>query len=82
MLAGFSQELEQSSLTLNTNPACCKLNDRASRGVMVRDSEGRLVTTWTAPQNTCSEPSLEELLAIRSSAILTLLLSNHNLYLT
>ena len=54
-------------IKLNTDAALNQRARRAGWGIVARDWRGKLVASWACPSFTCSEPKLEEALAIRTA---------------
>ena len=51
-------------IKINTNAALQGYYRRAGWGIVARNNEGKLVQSWALPQKSCTEPKLEEALAI------------------
>ena len=53
---------------MNTDAALNQQTNKAG-GIIARDWKGKLVATWACPYFKCTEPKLEEALAIRTGMV-------------
>lgn len=54
-------------IKINTDAALQDHCGQAGWGIVARNKEGKLVQSWALPQTNCTEPKLEEALAIRKA---------------